>query len=157
MHRLSGISVILFSKSLPKSKQKKPQRIASWIGAANSQGFRLSRIKAFFRWAHALHKIDENPAVMFRSIKREQEGETQPLTAKQFDELLAATYKYDADRRANKDRFGADLRAIFLTMRWTGLRLSDVLLLPGPKTPAKRACSRPESGLSKIENLPFCP
>jgi site-specific recombinase XerD len=104
--------------------------VASWMDSPNTQGFRLSRVRAFFRWAHGLHKIEENPALMLRSIKRENEKETQPLTAKQFDELLAATYKYDTDRRVDKDKFGADLRAVFMTMRWTGLRLTDVLMLP---------------------------
>jgi len=52
-----------------------------------------------------------------------------PLTPKQFDEVIAATYKYDEERRVDKDRFGADLRAVFLVQRWTGLRLTDVLML----------------------------
>jgi site-specific recombinase XerD len=104
--------------------------IASWTDASNTQGFRLSRVRAFFLWAHGLHKIEDNPALMLPSIKRDDQEETQPLTAKQFDELIAATYKYDADRSADKDKFGADLRAVFLTQRWTGLRLSDVLMLP---------------------------
>lgn len=97
--------------------------------SANTQNFRLTKIKSFFRWAFNLRKLEQNPAVMLRSIKAENEEITQPLTPEQFRELLAATYKYDEDRRVDKDRFGADLRAIFLVMRWTGVRLSDALML----------------------------
>jgi len=45
--------------------------VASWKDALNTQGFRLSRVRSFFRWAFGLRKIDDNPAVMLRSIKRE--------------------------------------------------------------------------------------
>jgi len=104
--------------------------VASWTDAPNTQGFRLSRLRAFCRWAVGLRKLDNDPTLMLRSIKREQVEETQPLTTSQFEELIAATYKYDDDRRVDKDRFGADLRAIFLVQRWTGLRIVDVLMLP---------------------------
>ncbi|MGB9078161.1 MAG: hypothetical protein WCC26_15075, partial [Terracidiphilus sp.] len=67
---------------------------ASWDEKDNTQGFRLSRVKAFFRWAFAIGKIDRDPAAVLRSIKREDAEETQPLTPAQFEELLAATYKY---------------------------------------------------------------
>jgi site-specific recombinase XerD len=102
----------------------------SWTESKNTKGFRISRVRAFFKWAHGLRKIEENPTIVLRSIKRDNEKETQPLTAAQFDELIAATYRYDSDRRVEKDMFGTDLRAIFLVQRWTGLRLSDVLMLP---------------------------
>ena len=73
---------------------------ASWTGASNTQGFRLSRVKAFFRWAHGLRKMEENLAAVLRLIRRENAEETQPLTAAQFEEVLAAAYTYDEDRRS---------------------------------------------------------
>jgi integrase len=103
--------------------------VAGWTDGLNTQGLRLSRIRSFFRWATRLRKIDDDPTAGLRSIKRQREEETMPLTAAQFDELIAATYRYDEERRANKDRFGVELRAVFLVQRWTGLRLSDVLML----------------------------
>lgn len=43
--------------------------------------------------------------------------------------MLEATYKYDAERRRDQDRFGLELRVIFLVQRWTGLRTIDVAKL----------------------------
>lgn len=107
----------------PEAKEK-INRIRS-----NTQSFRLTKIKSFFRWATALRKLDYDPAITLRSITGDDEEETQPLTPQQFREVLQATYKYDANRRVEKDRFGADLRAIFLVQRWTGVRLVDALML----------------------------
>jgi integrase/recombinase XerD len=58
--------------------------------------------------------------------------QTHPLTSpEQFAEVLAATYKLDEDRYTLRDvpEYGRDLRAIFLLMRWTGIRLIDALML----------------------------
>jgi len=106
--------------------------VTSWSGKANTRKFRLSRLRALFLWCQQLHKVNANPAAPLRNIKRgkhEDDEKTWPLTPDQFEELIAATHEYDKGRRVDKDRFGVDLRAIFLTQRWTGLRLSDVLLL----------------------------
>jgi integrase/recombinase XerD len=97
---------------------------------SNTQSFRLTKIRSFFKWAAALRKLEHDPALVLRPIAGEDEEETQPLTPSQFSELLDATYRYDADRRVDKDRFGADLRAVFLVQRWTGVRLVDALMLP---------------------------
>jgi integrase len=43
---------------------------------------------------------------------------------------LAATYRYDDAAPKESVRVGAWLRALFLTMRWTGLRIGDVVTLP---------------------------
>ena len=96
--------------------------------ASNTQSFLLTRIRSFFRWAHAIKLRDDNPTLALAPIDRKQD-ETLPLTPNQFDELIAATNKYDAEKRREYDRFGVDMRAIFLLMRWTGLRIVDALLL----------------------------
>lgn len=101
----------------------------TWELAPNTKRERLRKVKSFFRWCHDLHKIDFNPAVKLKGGRAENLKVTQPLTPRQFEELIAATYEYDKERRVEKDRFGADLRAIFLVMRWTGVRLSDALML----------------------------
>jgi site-specific recombinase XerD len=87
------------------------------------------RLKAFFKWGTDLRKIPWNPASSMGRIVSDPE-ETMPLTLVQFDELLAATYAYDKGTRRDYDKFGAELRAIFLVQRWVGLRIIDVLLLP---------------------------
>jgi integrase len=37
---------------------------------------------------------------------------------------------YDSRRQVEEDWRGAELRSLFLVMRWTGLRINDVLMLP---------------------------
>jgi hypothetical protein len=56
--------------------------------------------------------IDEDPTLPIRSIKRDQ-APTMPLSLAQFKQLIEATYRYDEDRRRDRDKFGVDLRAIF--------------------------------------------
>lgn len=107
--------------------------VSGWTDKLSTQAFRLSRVRAFFQWATSLQKIDRNPAAALRPIRKSKDEEgtepTMPLTAEQFEELIAATYTYDEAHRV-EGGFGIDLRAIFLVQRWTGLRLSDVLMLP---------------------------
>jgi site-specific recombinase XerD len=132
--------------------------VATWKDKLGTQGLRVSRVRSFFRWAHGLRKMDENPAPMLRSFKATREDEreqTQPLTAAQFDELIAATYKYDDGRRVDKDRFGVDPRALFLTQRWTGLRISDVLMLPRSSVRGNRiAANMQETGVPFEQVVP---
>jgi integrase len=88
----------------------------------------LTRLKAFFTWATNLDLIVRDPSRSLQSIKPKGE-QTWPLTPQQVVELLAATDKYDGDRRRDSDRAGAALRVIFQVQKWTGLRIGDVLKL----------------------------
>jgi integrase/recombinase XerD len=103
------------------------ERIDDRLNATSQNQF-LMRLKAFFTWATNLDLIVRDPSRSLPSIKPKGE-QTWPLTAKQFEELLAATEKYDQDRRRDSDRFGAALRVIFRVQKWTGLRIGDVLKL----------------------------
>jgi len=97
--------------------------------ALTTQAALLTRIKAFFRWATAMEYTPRNPALMLKAITPD-DSQTWPLTPKQFEELLSATPKLDADARYEGAKVGQHLRAIFLVQRWTGLRVGDVLALP---------------------------
>jgi site-specific recombinase XerD len=97
--------------------------------ALTSQAALLTRIKAFYCWATALNFIEKNPTLDVKAITPE-DSQTWSLTPKQFDELLDATYLFDADAHKSSARVGQQLRAIFLVQRWTGLRVGDVLILP---------------------------
>jgi integrase len=128
-------------KSVTYLKDVTPAMLDEWRGEwspdaeriddrlnATSQNQFLMRLKAFFTWATNLDLIVRDPSRSLQSIKPKGE-QTWPLTAKQFEELLAATEKYDQDRRRDSDRFGAALRVIFRVQKWTGLRIGDVLKL----------------------------
>jgi site-specific recombinase XerD len=119
-----------------------PGALDAWVGAwlptaqdkinrlaLTSQAALLKRIKAFFKWAMKMEFIDRSPAAMIQAIPT-NESQTWPLTPAQFEELLAATYRYDDAAPKESVRVGAWLRALFLTMRWTGLRIGDVVTLP---------------------------
>ena len=97
--------------------------------SVTTQAALLTRIKAFFRWATAMEYTVRNPTLMLKAITP-NESQTWPLTPTQFDELLAATYRFDVEARYKSAKVGQHLRAIFLVQRWTGLRVGDVLILP---------------------------
>jgi site-specific recombinase XerD len=97
--------------------------------ALTTQAALLTRLKAFFKWTTGMNFIERNPTLILKPISPE-ESQTWPLTPKQFDELLKATYKFDAAQHMERARVGQQLRAVFLVQRWTGLRVGDVLILP---------------------------
>ena len=51
-----------------------------------------------------------------------------PLNPEQFEELPAGLPKYDAATQGCR-QYGKQLRSLFIIMRWTGLRIGDVLML----------------------------
>lgn len=118
----------------------------------NTQAQLVVRIKLFFRWAHRLKLIPEDPARYLETVPADSEP-TLPLTPAQFDQLLEATYKYDADLSANQAKRGAALRAIFLTQRWTGLRIGDVLMLPRAALQGNRLILSTQKTKAKINRL----
>ena len=71
--------------------------------------------------------IKASPAYGIKAIKPD-ETETLPLLGGRYEQVLAATYKYDLDMRQD-DRYGQELRALIELMRWSGLRISDALMV----------------------------
>jgi site-specific recombinase XerD len=97
--------------------------------ALTTQAARLTRIKAFCKWALGMEYTKRNPTLTLKAITPD-ESQTWPTTPAQFEQLLAATYTMDAEARHQSARLGQHLRALFLVQRWTGLRAGDVLILP---------------------------
>jgi site-specific recombinase XerD len=102
---------------------------SSWTSALTTQAALLARVKSFFRWATAMEYTRCNPALTLKAVTP-NESQTWPLTPTQFEALLSATQRLDADARYKSAKVGQHLRAIFLVQRWTGLRVGDVLALP---------------------------
>ena len=90
-----------------------------------TQGHFRTRLKAFFNWATRLELIDRNPSLGLEPVTPNSK-QTVPLSPKQFEELLAACDAYDANESR---KIGKELRALFLVMRWSGLRIGDALML----------------------------
>ena len=100
-----------------------------------TQFFFQSYLKDLFSWALGLRMLEINPTLTMRPIKPAHQ-QTQPLTQAQFQELIDATQHYSVDQlggRMNRNKHvpqsGAELKALFLLMRYTGLRISDALML----------------------------
>ena len=106
----------------------RPRRKDDRMGPT-SQNIFQGYLKRFCAWAHARGHLPVDPAAVLGSIPPNP-AKTMPLTLAQFDELIAAAEKYDRYRLRPMDRFDAELKAIFLVQRWTGLRVLDVLALP---------------------------
>jgi len=88
-------------------------------------GRHLEKVKAFFTYCQRMGWIKASPAYAIKPIKPD-ETETLPLLGGRYEQVLAATYKYDDDMRPD-DRYGRELRALIELMRWSGLRISDAL------------------------------
>lgn len=97
--------------------------------ALTTQAALVIRVRSFFRWATHMEYTSRNPALMLKAVTPD-ESQTWPLTPAQFDELLAATYRFDEDAPFESAKVGQWLRAIFLVQRWTGLRVGDAVALP---------------------------
>jgi integrase/recombinase XerD len=122
----------------------KPAMLYAWRGgwspsaekerdrlAPASQNLYVSHLHRFFKWTVQAECLDRDPSALVKRQKYER-IQTHPLTSpEQFAEILAATYKLDADRYKLRDvpEYGRDLRAIFMLMRWTGIRIIDALML----------------------------
>jgi integrase/recombinase XerD len=88
-------------------------------------GRHLEKVKAFCTYCQRMGWIKASPAHGIKAIKPDA-TETLPLLGGRYEQVLAATYKYDDDMRPD-DRYGQELRALIELMRWSGLRISDAL------------------------------
>jgi site-specific recombinase XerD len=60
-----------------------------WYGAAESRKNEQTRLKSFFRWAHAHDFTAKNPAAQLSSIKGDRE-QTKPLEPEEMKAIVAA-------------------------------------------------------------------
>jgi integrase/recombinase XerD len=121
-----------------------------------SQSIFVARLRGFFAWAFKLDLIDRNPAKALAPIPP-SDIKTMPLTQEQFKNLLEVTAKHPN---------GNALKAVFLLMRWTGLRIGDVLeirksdiikhrvVLVTQKTGAHVDMSVPREVVQALDSLP---
>ena len=111
-------------------------------------GRHLEKVKAFFKYCQRMGWIKASPAYGIKAIKPD-ETETLPLLGGRYEQVLAATYKYDADMRPD-DRYGQELRALIELMRWSGLRISDALMVAKNRIVANRFTLRTVKNGTKL-------
>ena len=94
-----------------------------------SQAHFLGYLKRFFRYAAEVGFLVRNPSLPLRPIAKSKKR-TEVLTQQQFQEVLAAVPLYTAAVRGMASEFKAELTALFLLQRWSGMRINDCLMLP---------------------------
>jgi integrase/recombinase XerD len=104
---------------------------ASWTQGALAKDKQVERVRRFFRFCYDRDWIKSNPAKLLSKGKQRQNFQTDPLSIEEqvalwraCDELLAVAIKADLNV-ANVRR----LKALLITQRYTGLRVSDVTTL----------------------------
>jgi site-specific recombinase XerD len=89
-----------------------------------------SYLKGIFGYAVSLGGyLEKNPAEGLKPI-RVEDKDVRYLSQIQLEELLMAIPICCEADKGNLHRFAAELRAICLLQRWTGLRISDAVALP---------------------------
>lgn len=101
---------------------------ATWNVSAITSNKMMERFRAFFRFCVDSAWIDKNPASALKRAK-EDHLPTLPFTPAEMVAILRAA----DERRAGRTGFMRDqaerLRALVLVMRWSGLRISDAVML----------------------------
>ena len=135
-----------------KTAEKRYSRIGK-----TSQAHFQNRLKSFCRWCLATRNIDLDPSTMLQPISLSKER-TQPLTAPQFDELLARIKPFvEASVNPEVQGYAKELLALFLVQRWAGLRILDVLLLPRTALVGNLLSLITKKTSAKIVNRPIPP
>jgi integrase/recombinase XerD len=99
----------------------------SWKDAPLAASKKGERLRAFFRFSHDSGYIKLNPAIHLRPPKVKP-NEKQPFEKEEMEKILWACDVYDtrgAYGEGNRHR----LRAFVLVLRYTGLRIRDVVTL----------------------------
>lgn len=100
----------------------------SWKDKALSSSKKLERLKSFFGYCLRAGWVKDNPA---SGIKPPiiQDCPTMPFTKPEMNAILSACDRYPQNRSVKAIDNAARLRAFTLTMRYTGLRIRDVVQL----------------------------
>lgn len=108
----------------------------TWPDAPLAKQKNQERLRAFLKWCEARGWIASNPAKALSPIRVEQ-CPTLPFSQDEMSRILDAVHQYptrNAYGLENRDR----LRAFVLTLRWSGLRISDVTDLTWDRLDGRR-------------------
>lgn len=100
---------------------------ATWTDGSSYAAKNLERLRAFFRFCMQDDWLPKNPA---RGLKapRVTSKPTLPFSSEEMARILAACDRYDGNRER--------LRAFVLVMRYSGLRIGDVIALQAQRLQA---------------------
>lgn len=101
---------------------------SGWKDAALSASKKLERLKAFFRFAAKRKWITECPVSNLKAPKVSLKP-TMPFTHEEMGRILEAVDTYRRHTSANGLENARRLRAFILLLRYSGMRISDVVAL----------------------------
>jgi integrase/recombinase XerD len=112
---------------------------AGWTEGPLTSLKKLERLKAFFNFAHTRGWIAENHAKQLQRPKFRRK-ETKPFEADEMKDILSAIDRYpDKSGRLAQDN-AIRLRALVLLLRFSGLRLGDIVSCKVEHIQGNRIC-----------------
>lgn len=103
-----------------------------WKDGPLSSAKKLERLRAFFRFVQESKWIDDNPAVKLKAPKHVQRP-TLPFTQPEMMRILAALPLYLEQTAPRGKDSARRLRALVLLLRYSGMRIGDVVKLTRDK------------------------
>lgn len=110
---------------------------STWKDGPRSSAKKLERLRAFFRFAQKRKWVSENPAADLKAPKIPL-CPTMPFDCDEIVRTLAAVEQYKHQAPATATNNAHRLRTLILLMRYSGLRVSDVVSLSGDRLTGNR-------------------
>jgi integrase/recombinase XerD len=105
---------------------------AGWTVKNYTARNELERLRALFRFAHDAGWIAANPSKKLKSPKIEQ-SPSLPFSKDEMDKILEACETYEAESAKHRPNDALPMKAFVLTLRYSGLRIRDVVTLSRDK------------------------
>jgi integrase/recombinase XerD len=110
---------------------------ATWKDGPRTAAKKLERLRAFFRFAHDRQWVETNPATRIK-LPKVSTRPTMPLTHDELVKILTACDGLQATTPIEGKLNAHRLKTLILLMRYTGMRVSDAVLLTTDRLDGKR-------------------
>lgn len=100
-----------------------------WRCAPNTAQKELERLRAFFRYCQERSWISRNPTLSRTLAVKTFIEQKEPFTPEEYQRIVDACWLYPDDRWGNIGKNAVEMYAMVLVLRWTGLRISDAVML----------------------------
>jgi site-specific recombinase XerD len=110
---------------------------ATWKDGPRTASKKLERLRAFFRFAHDRQWVETNPATRIR-LPKVSIRPTMPLTNDELVKILTACDGLQVSTPIEGKLNAHRLKTLILLMRYTGMRVSDAVMLTTDRLDGKR-------------------
>lgn len=126
---------------------------ASWVNKNFAARKKFESLRAFFKFCNVSGWINTSPMLALKPGKT-TDPKIVPLTQEQFGQILQACEIYPSEKSAKRYKaFAIRLKAFVLVMRYTGLRVRDVVTLKRTRISNGKLFLRTAKTGTKV----FCP